>query len=145
MIKNNGFTLVEVSLTMFLFSITSYFIISQYAYKINKAKSYNIKNKIISSVNYLQKRSFVDDKLYNIVFNLDKKQIEYVDKVLKLDDTFLYECMGNNNNFVRTVTNKGNLDKGFTIIIKDKNNKIYDKFSYNTTNGLNLAVLNNEN
>ena len=145
MSKNNGFTLVEMVMTMFLFVITSYFLITSYTYQINKQKSYNVKNRIISAMNYVQKKSFIDDKIYSISFNLDKKQIEYVDKVLKLDDVFLYECRGKSNNFIRTITDKGNLDKGFTIIIKDKNNKVYDKISYNTTNGLNLAVLKNEN
>lgn len=43
------------------------------------------------------------------------------------------------------MTKKNNLDKGFTIIIKDKKSKkIYDTITYNTTNGLNLAVLNHE-
>lgn len=143
--KNNGFTLTEMALVMFMFVITSYFLIIGYTQQINRQKSYNVRNKIISMMNYVQKKSYVDDKLYSINFNLDKKQIEYIDKVLKLDDAFLYECMGSNNNFVRTFTDKGNLNKGFTIVIKDKNKVMYDKVVYNTTNGLNLSVLKHEN
>lgn len=144
--KNNGFTLVEATISIFLFVVTSYFIISNYTYELNKIRSYNVKNRIITMMNYVQKKSYVDNKLYNISFNLDKKQIEYIDNILKLDDTFLYECLGSDNSFIRHTTHKGNLDKGFTIIIKDKKNKIiYNKISYNTTNGLNLSVLNHEN
>lgn len=92
-----------------------------------------------------KKKSLVDDKEYNIRFNLDNSQIDYINNTLKLDDVFLYECKNSSNNFTRTMTKKNNLDKGFTIIIKDKKSKkIYDTITYNTTNGLNLAVLNHE-
>lgn len=47
MSKNNGFTLVEMVMTMFLFVITSYFLITSYTYQINKQKIYNVKNRII--------------------------------------------------------------------------------------------------
>lgn len=137
--------LIELSLAAFLFVATSYLIISNYTYNINRARSHNVKTKIINAVNYTQKKSLVDDKEYNIRFNLDNSQIDYINNTLKLDDVFLYECKNSSNNFTRTMTKKNNLDKGFTIIIKDKKSKkIYDTITYNTTNGLNLAVLNHE-
>lgn len=137
--------LIELSLAAFLFVATSYLIVSNYTYNINMARSHNVKTKIINAVNYTQKKSLVDDKEYNIRFNLDNSQIDYINNTLKLDDVFLYECKNSSNNFTRTMTKKNNLDKGFTIIIKDKKSKkIYDTITYNTTNGLNLAVLNHE-
>lgn len=137
--------LIELSLAAFLFVVTSYLIVSNYTYNINMARSHNVKTKIINAVNYTQKKSLVDDKEYNIRFNLDNSQIDYINNTLKLDDVFLYECKNSSNNFTRTMTKKNNLDKGFTIIIKDKKSKkIYDTITYNTTNGLNLAVLNHE-
>lgn len=137
--------LIELSLAAFLFVATSYLIVSNYTYNINSARSHNVKTKIINAVNYTQKKSLVDDKEYNIRFNLDNSQIDYINNTLKLDDVFLYECKNSSNNFTRTMTKKNNLDKGFTILIKDKKSKkIYDTITYNTTNGLNLAVLNHE-
>ena len=83
--------------------------------------------------------------MYEIVFNLDNNKIEYIGNTLKLDDRFIYETNNVEHNFTRKITKKGNLDRGFTIIIKDKKSKkIYDRLSYNTTNGLNIAVLSNE-
>lgn len=143
--KNYGFTLVELIIVISLISLTSFFIITNYNRSINRARSYNIKNKIINTMNYLQKKSNVDEKMYEIVFNLDNNKIDYIGNTLKLDDRFIYETNNVEHNFTRKVTKKGNLDRGFTIIIKDKKSKkIYDRLSYNTTNGLNIAVLSNE-
>ena len=140
--KNYGFTLVELIIVISLISLTSFFIITNYNRSINRARSYNIKNKIINTMNYLQKKSNVDEKMYEIVFNLDNNKIEYIGNTLKLDDRFIYETNNVEHNFTRKITKKGNLDRGFTIIIKDKKSKkIYDRLSYNTTNGLNIAVL----
>ena len=54
--------LIELSLAAFLFVATSYLIVSNYTYNINRARSHNVKTKIINAVNYTQKKSLVDDK-----------------------------------------------------------------------------------
>ena len=48
--------LIELSLAAFLFVATSYLIVSNYTYNINRARSHNVKTKIINAVNYTQKK-----------------------------------------------------------------------------------------
>lgn len=134
-----GYILVEVIVVICLAS-TIYFTTRYMINKIYVNEAYKQKIKIISIIDYVQKKAIYDNRDYEIIFNLESKEIYYLDKVVKLDDRFTYITKNINNNFKRKVNKQGNFDKGFTIEIIKKD-KTYSKISVNTSNGLNIPLI----
>lgn len=134
-----GYILVEVIVVVCLAS-TIYFTTRYMTNKIYINEAYNQKIKIISLIDYIQKKAVYDNIDYEIIFNLESKEIYYLDKVLKLDSRFTYMTKNISNNFKRTVNKNGNFDNGFTIEITRKD-KVYSKISVNTANGLNIPLV----
>lgn len=134
-----GYILVEVIVVICLAS-TIYFTTRYMINKIYVNEAYKQKIKIISIIDYVQKKAVYDNRDYEIIFNLESKEIYYLDKVVKLDDRFTYITKNINNNFKRKVNKQGNFDKGFTIEIIKKD-KTYSKISVNTANGLNIPLI----
>ena len=134
-----GYILVEVIVVICLAS-TIYFTTRYMINKIYVNEAYKQKIKIISIIDYVQKKAIYDNRDYEIIFNLESKEIYYLDKVVKLDDRLTYITKNINNNFKRKVNKQGNFDKGFTIEIIKKD-KTYSKISVNTANGLNIPLI----
>ena len=134
-----GYILVEVIVVICLAS-TIYFTTRYMINKIYVNEAYKQKIKIISIIDYVQKKAVYDNRDYEIIFNLESKEIYYLDKVIKPDDKFTYITKNISNNFKRKVNKQGNFDKGFTIEIIKKD-KIYSKISVNTSNGLNIPLI----
>ncbi len=134
--KNKGYNLIELTVVMFLISITMYLSVGVYNNIVNRYQSYRMKVMIISLINKNNR---------NIRFELDNKRIILENEIIHLDKKFNYESKNISNNFNRTFNDDGNLNKGFTIIIKDKNNKILQKITYSTLSGLSMPILNTEN
>jgi len=134
-----GYILVEVIVVICLAS-TIYFTTRYMINKIYVNEAYKQKIKIITLIDYVQKKALYDNRNYEIIFNLESKEIYYLDKVVKLDDRFTYITKNINNNFKRKVNKQGNFDKGFTIEIIKKD-KTYSKISVNTSNGLNIPLI----
>lgn len=134
-----GYILVEVIVVICLAS-TIYFTTRYMINKIYVNEAYKQKIKIISIIDYIQKKAVYDNRDYEIIFNLESKEIYYLDKVVKLDDRFTYITKNIINNFKRKVNKQGNFDKGFTIEIIKKD-KTYSKISVNTSNGLNIPLI----
>ena len=134
-----GYILVEVIVVVCLAS-TIYFTTRYMTKKIYINVAYNQKIKIISLIDYIQRKSLYDNIDYEIIFNLESKEIYYLDKVLKLDSRFTYITKNISNNFKRKVNKNGNFDNGFTIEITRKD-KVYSKITVNTANGLNIPLL----
>lgn len=134
-----GYILVEVIVVICLAS-TIYFTTRYMINKIYVNEAYKQKIKIISIIDYVQKKAVYDNRDYEIIFNLESKEIYYLDKVVKLDDRFTYITKNINNNFKKKVNKQGNFDKGFTIEIIKKD-KTYSKISVNTANGLNIPLI----
>lgn len=134
-----GYILVEVIVVICLAS-TIYFTTRYMINKIYVNEAYKQKIKIISIIDYIQKKAVYDNRDYEIIFNLESKEIYYLDKVVKLDDRFTYITKNINNNFKRKVNKQGNFDKGFTIEIIKKD-KTYSKISVNAANGLNIPLI----
>ena len=134
-----GYILVEVIVVICLAS-TIYFTTRYMINKIYVNEAHKQKIKIINLIDYVQKKAVYDNRDYEIIFNLESKEIYYLDKVVKLDDRFTYITKNTSNDFKRKVNKQGNFDKGFTIEIIKKD-KTYSKISVNTANGLNIPLI----
>lgn len=139
--ENKAFNLLELVFVMFFISISSYFLLSKYKENLLYNKSYSEKIKIINIVNFAIKKAEVDKKEYQIFFNLKEYNIKFLDEIILLDKDFIYETNNKSNNFSRYITKNNNINIGFTIKIKGKNNKVYRNITYKTNNGLSSAIL----
>lgn len=139
--ENRAFNLLELVFVMFFISISSYFLLSKYRENLLYNKSYSEKIKIINIVNFAIKKAEVDKKEYQIFFNLKEYNIKFLDEIILLDKDFIYETNNKSNNFSRYITKNNNINIGFTIKIKGKNNKVYRNITYKTNNGLSSAIL----
>ncbi|WP_156285970.1 hypothetical protein [Oceanivirga salmonicida] len=132
---NKGFNFIELVIVMFLITFSIFISYVTYYNIVNRIQSYKVKIEIISIIN---------SKYKEINFNLENKKIFAGGKMIKLNDRFNYESKNISNTFTRTFNENGNLDKGFTILIKDKNNKILQTIIYNTNSGLDIPILREE-
>lgn len=132
--------IMELLICTMLFCVSSFYVIKSTRYNIMVNKSNNIKNEIGQIINFTRKKALYDEKIYIIYFYLDEKKIKYLDNIFSLDNNFNYISLNNENNFIRIINEKGNINKGFTIKIQDKNGKIFQSIIYNNNSGINIPL-----
>lgn len=136
--------LIEIYICLFIFLATSFLYINHNRKNLMSNKAYYIKNEITDIIDLSRKTAISNGKIEVIHFNLDNKKINYLDKYLDLDNSFVYDSKNKSNNFVRIINENGNFNKGFTINILDSEGRVYQSIVYSNNNGLLLPVQKND-
>lgn len=140
--KNRGFTLIELVFFMFLVSFTIigiYFTYSNYIEKTNLDR--NIMQ-VISLFKKYEKDSYLNNKINYIYFDLENRIIFFEKDTVFLNSSYFYTSknISDKSKFSRYFTEKGNINKGFTIVIK-KREKIIREVSFDSINGIYTPII----
>ena len=148
--ENGGFTLVEVllytSIVVILFSIVSISLQKQ-----KEKQEFAIQKRNISQfVRKIQQYSQHNKKEYILDFQISKKTVFFrentkniIDKMIISDQiSYTTNNTKKNDDFVRSTTNEGNFERGFSIyLLNKKGDKIYYRISTNTINAAKYPII----
>ena len=147
---NDGFTLVEVllytSIVVILFSIVSISLQKQ-----KEKQEFAIQKRNISQfVRKIQQYSQHNKKEYILDFQISKKTVffrdntkDIIDKMVISDQiSYMTNNTKKNDDFVRSTTNEGNFESGFSIyLLNKKGDKIFYRISTNTINAAKFPII----
>lgn len=147
---NSGFTLIEVllytSIVMILFSIVSISLQKQ-----KEKQEFAIQKRNISQfVRKIQQYSQHNKKEYILDFQISKKTVFFrentkniIDKMIISDQiSYMTNNTKKNDDFVRSTTNEGNFERGFSIyLLNKKGDKIFYRISTNTINAAKFPII----
>ncbi|WP_156300029.1 pilus assembly FimT family protein [Streptobacillus canis] len=142
--KNRGITLIEVVIYISLILITFFLSSRSYLRFLEKEKLKKEVIEITSVFRKYQKRSEILEEYIPIYFDLENREILFGKSRINLSKDFKYlsKNKSESDNFERYFTKKGNLNKGFTLIILDKSGKLLAEISFDNSNSLSYPVIN---
>ncbi|CAM3111838.1 hypothetical protein STFE110948_02645 [Streptobacillus felis] len=142
--KNRGVSLIEVIIYISLVIITFFLSFNTFFKLLEKQKLRKDIFEIVSTFRKYQKKSEINGIYIPIFIDLENNEIFFDKKTIKLSEEFKYLSKNKDENisFERYFTNKGNLNKGFSILIYNKKNRLMAEISFDNSNSLEYPIIN---
>lgn len=132
-----GFSLIELIVAMIIFLILFSFSYTIYSKYLNKVILDKMTVELVINFKKYQKFSYINKKRIKIRVDLESRKIIIDNNLINLSNRFNYSSNNKVDKliFYREFTEKGNINKGFSInIYKDK--KLIRSIVFNTINAL---------